>query len=102
MRDYHSEAKDLIDSGEFDIAIDVISSGCGEMQYAKSFVNLFFDGKQKELLTKVFENSDKSLEMLLQRATRMLSKKDKFYLSIETGGTVLLIFLTFILVFQAL
>lgn len=69
VRDYHQEAKDFIDSGKFDDAVDIISSGRGEMQYAKSFVNLFVVGEQREALIRVFENADKSLEVLMQRVT---------------------------------
>lgn len=39
------------------------------MQYAKSFVNLFVVGEQREVLIRVFENADKSLEVLMQRVT---------------------------------
>jgi hypothetical protein len=102
VRDYHSEAKDFIDLRRFDEAIDTISSGRGEMQYAKSFVNLFLVGEQRALLTMVFENSDKSLEVLLQKVTQMLSMREHKSILIGTIGTLILVFLTVLLVYQAL
>lgn len=99
VRDYHSEAKDFIDLGRLDEANDIISSGRGEMQYAKSFVNLFFVGKHKELLTRVFENSDRSFEVLLQRVAWRLSARERMYHLLVMVGTLILIFLTAVLVY---
>gem|GEM_PF-4903875 len=99
VMDYHSEAKDFIDSRRFDDAIDIISSGRGEMQYAKSFVNLFFVGEPGELLNRVFENADKSLEVLWWRVIWRLSAIERRLLF---RATVTLVLLTAWLVYLAL
>ena len=70
--EYHRVVRELITLGILkseDAIIDRISTGRGEMQYAKSFINLFFskDSEQRENLLRVFENADKSLEILMEK-----------------------------------
>ncbi len=64
---YHQRAKDFIDSRKFDDAVVITSSGRGEMQYAKLFINLFFKNDQKGDLIRTFEYSDTSLGVLMER-----------------------------------
>ncbi|MCX7946860.1 MAG: hypothetical protein N2557_07860 [Hydrogenophilus sp.] len=56
VKEYHKQAKDLIKTKNFNQAIDTLFSAMGEMQYASSFITLFFDGKRKAFLLSVFKN----------------------------------------------
>lgn len=95
---YHRIAKDLIDSRRVGVAIKEICAGRGEMQYAKTFITLFITGNQKGDLIRIFENSDTSLGVLMERINAYLSmlsftrekKRDVFSIII----TAILIFLT--------
>jgi len=95
---YHRIVKDLIDSRRVRVAIKEICAGRGEMQYAKTFITLFITGNQKGDLIKIFENSDTSLGVLMERINGYLSmlsftrekRRDVFSIII----TAILIFLT--------
>ena len=70
---YHRIARELIDSRRYDDAKNLILAGRGEMQYAKTFITLFITGSQKEDLIMIFDNSDTSLEVLMERVNTYLS-----------------------------
>lgn len=100
VRDYHQESKDFINSGRLDDALYSIFSGRGEMQFAKSFANLFFTGERRESYIKTFENSDKSLAVLMDKINTLMipildKRKDMFYLLITVFFTFLTMFSVF-------
>ncbi|MBA5941898.1 MAG: hypothetical protein H0M93_00975 [Methanophagales archaeon] len=79
---YPQEVKDHIDNRRYDDAIDSILAGRGEMQYAKSFTNLFFDDDPRDSLNRTFESADKSLEVLMQKVTVPTSNEKRFPLAL--------------------
>lgn len=92
---YHRIAKDLIDLRRYDDAKELILAGRGEMQYAKAFITLFTTGQRKEDLIRIFENSDTSLEVLMEKVNTYSSWRETLWRgAFSAVVTAFFIFLT--------